>query len=102
MARRCMFDRYQVELALYSLYKANNDMPNSKADTSLVQESVLTQLIDLYEQSKFCSVRIVEYLTTAYTAYLMSQQHRDKLISIIEAMLKHDYIEMVAIHQWWI
>ena len=98
MARRCMFDRYQVELALYSLYKANNDMPNSKADTSLVQESVLTQLIDLYEQSKFCSVRIVEYLTTAYTAYLMSQQHRDKLISIIEAMLKHDYIEMVAIH----
>lgn len=98
LARRCMFDKYQVELALFSLYKANNDMPNSKADTSLLSECALTQLIDLYEQSGFCSVRIVEYLTTTYSAYMLSQQHRDKLISILEPMLKHGYIEMTAIH----
>lgn len=98
MARRCMFDTEHLQEVYWYLNNTIDSLYEPLSMDELDKMGQLGVLIYAYEESKFCSVRILDEIKSQADTYKLSKEHRTKLISIIEKMLHHGNIEMVAIH----
>lgn len=98
MARRCMFDTAHIQEVLWYLMNTKDELYEPLSIDDLDKLGKLGELIYFYEESKFCSIRIIDEIKSQSDTYKLSKEHRSKLIDILTKMLHHGYIEMVAVH----
>ena len=98
MTRRCMFDVEHAQEVLWYLVNTKEELYEPLDEEYLNTLGQLGVLIYAYENSKFCSVRIIDEIKSQADTYKLSKEHRKTLIDILTKMLHHGYIEMVAIH----
>lgn len=102
MARRCMFDMAHIQEVLWYLHNIKDELYAPLSIEELDKLGKLGELIYYYEESKFCSIRIVDEIKSQADTYKLSKEHRTKLISILSRMVQHGYIETCAIHDCYV
>lgn len=98
MTRRCMFNMEHVQEVLWYLVNTKEELYEPLPIDDLDKLGKLGELIYYYNQSKFCSIRIIDEIKSQADTYKLSKEHREKLISILSKMVQHGYIETCAIH----
>jgi hypothetical protein len=97
MHRRCNYDREVVEhaAALLEIEMISRSLGLGMAPSD--PEDPICTYLDHYERSTVADVVILPYLTAVNTRY-MSQEHLDKLATIVNGMLQYQPFELVTIH----
>lgn len=98
MVRRCMFDIEHTQEVLWYLVNTKDELYEPLCIDDLDNLGKLGELIYYYEQSKFCSIRIIDEIKSQADTYKLSKEHRNKLIDILSKMLQHKTIEVICVH----
>lgn len=101
LVRRCMFDLGHYQYLSY-LCNANEDLlylPDEKLpQKELDKLGMLGELIELYEEFNFFSIRIANYIKSLDDLLKLSKRHRVKLAKVIDLMIEQGTFDISTVH----
>lgn len=103
LVRRCNFNEPKITYIgfLLNQLESMDKAYTEKEAVSVEQRKEMGQLgnmIHLFEETGFCTVRICEYITSITDLMQLSQNHRTKLHRIIKMMCQQGSFEVVTVH----
>ena len=102
LIRRCNHNPARIAYIAYLLQQVSDSMDNLHKEAVCASQRAkmgnLGTMIQLFEQTGFCSVRICEFITSITDVLQLSSKHRAKLKEILFSMVQHGSFEVCAIH----
>lgn len=98
VTRRCNYDIEKLQYLSFLFMQTENLQVNEPCANNLHELGKLGDLIKLYEESKFVSVRILDYINSYADILALSYEHRMKLQEIVFKMNQYRPFEVIGIH----
>lgn len=91
--RRTNYDKAQAQFVYNFLIQLGEDEPYTP-NANLK----LANMVHLYEESKFLSIKVMDYIHSKADALALSKDHREHLLATLVQMLKQGTFEMLTVH----
>lgn len=102
LVRRCNHNPARIAYIAHLLQQVSDGMDDMHKEAVCASERLkmgnLGTMIQLFEQTGFCSVRICEFITSITDVLQLSSKHRAKLKQILFSMVRHGSFEVCTIH----
>ena len=98
VTRRCNYDVEKLQYLSFLFMQTEHLQVNEPCANNLHELGKLGELIKLYEESKFVSVRILDYINSYVDILALSYEHRMKLQEIVFKMNQYRPFEVIGIH----
>lgn len=98
VTRRCNYDVEKLQYLSFLFMQTENLQVNEPCANNLHELGKLGELIKLYEESKFVSVRILDYINSYADILALSYEHRMELQEIVFKMNQYRPFEVIGIH----
>lgn len=98
VTRRCNYDVEKLQYLSFLFMQTENLQVNEPCTNNLHELGKLGELIKLYEESKFVSIRILDYINSYADILALSYEHRMKLQEIVFKMNHYKPFEVIGIH----
>lgn len=98
VTRRCNYDVEKLQYLSFLFMQTENLQVNEPCANNLHELGKLGELIKLHEESKFASVRILDYINSYADILALSYEHRMKLQEIVFKMNQYRPFEVIGIH----
>lgn len=98
VTRRCNYDVEKLQYLAFLFMQTENLQVGEPCSNNLHELGKLGELIKLYEESKFVSIRILDYINSYADILALSYEHRMKLQEVVFKMNQYRPFEVIGIH----